>query len=255
MVQPVCSETVSRRDIDGIWLAFFQERQQSRCGQVVVGSTIEGWLDYSGGASAVDCEMYVGGGTRDYWAAVEPTTVPGAVKRYVLDGDLKYGPDNLPQMVNPNTPVASTPRTNGAACPHYVTKQEASSANPLTTLTAFMATVYYATEAECVGFVQQAFHLPTDVDFFDHAAIYGSDSATVPCDNKRAILKAFLMLDLLVESAVALSPEEGATGARAFREIADLTTDGVIDLTGTDAEVRFLTEIADDFRRFSTICR
>ena len=66
------------------------------------GSTIEGWLDYSGGASAVDCEMYVGGGTRDYWAAVEPTTVPGAVlaEAAVVDGDLKYGPENLAQTAS-----------------------------------------------------------------------------------------------------------------------------------------------------------
>ena len=173
---------------------------------MVAGSTVEGWLDYTGDASAVDCEMYVGGYPRDYWAAAEPTTVPGAVQRHALDGDLKYGPDSLSQAVNPNTPVASTPRTDGATCPHYVTKQEATSANPLTTLTAFMAMIYYATEEQCAGYVRQAFHLPTDVDFFDHAAIYGSDSVTVPCDNKRAILKACLMLDLLVESAVALSP-------------------------------------------------
>jgi hypothetical protein len=210
--------------------------------------SLAGFVDYSG--QDVDCRIYnqyeiwsAASGDRirvwddgdspfrnaaDYVTATRYDVGPESV-----DEEWPYGPQTI-AAVNPETVIVAEPTTSSSTCPLMVTRADATSANRLTTLTEFLQLeLPAATHEEAMDFIRRGFNLDRDIDYYNHDALY--DSAT--CDDNTH--RAFLEIDLLVESAMAITDLTGpdasnAAETQAYYEIADLISDGQLDLSGMD---------------------
>jgi hypothetical protein len=203
---------------------------------------VDGFVDYSN--APINCVVYsqhefysVSSGDR-VW---DDGTAPGREAGYYLTFDLKYavGPVNADRAwpyshsimrSQPQSVLVSEPQQQGAVCPLMVTRVDKSSANRLTTLTEFLKLEENRGHEDATAAVRAGFHLDRSVDYYDHAALYGQDA---DCEQTRNVFRALLKIDLLVESAVALSTQPLSAEALAYYEIADLVSDGDLDLTGS----------------------
>eukprot|EP01043_Picozoa_sp_COSAG02_P057331 COSAG02_NODE_6942_length_3274_cov_4.341417_1_plen_1080_part_01 len=209
-------------------------------------SLVNGFVDYSN--QDIDCFVY---SQYEFWSMDDRNdrvwddgTAAGREQSYYTSypDNLRYpvGPANADeewpysasiQPAQPDSVIVSRPRQDGSVCPLMVTRVDKTSANRLTTLTEFLKLEENRGHEDAMAAIRRGFHLDRGIDYYDHRALYGADA---DCEQTRNVFRAFLKMDLLVESAVALSTEALAAETQAYYEIADLVSDGNLDLTGSD---------------------